>query len=48
MNTHCKEDPIYVFPEMKLSGFVPNFHILVAVSLTDTVHECIGNRNEAA
>ncbi len=25
---HCKEDPIYVFPEMKLRGFVPNFHAI--------------------
>ncbi len=22
--THCKEDPIYVLPEMKLRGLVPN------------------------
>jgi len=29
---HCKEDPIYVFPEMKLRGLVPNFHIYVSVS----------------
>jgi hypothetical protein len=29
---HCKEDPIYVFPEMKLRGPVPNFHIHVSVS----------------
>ncbi len=27
---HCKEDPIYVFPEMKLLGLVPNFHIHAA------------------
>jgi hypothetical protein len=27
---HCKEDPIYVFPEMKLRGLVPNFHIHVS------------------
>ncbi len=26
---HCKEDPIYVFPEMKLRGLVPSFHIHV-------------------
>jgi hypothetical protein len=25
----CKQDPIYVFPEMKLRGLVPNFHIHV-------------------
>ncbi len=29
---HCKEDPIYVFPGMKLRGFVPNFYIYVSVS----------------
>jgi hypothetical protein len=28
----CKEDPIYVFPEMKLRGRFPNFHIHVSVS----------------
>jgi hypothetical protein len=28
---HCKEDPIYVFPEMKLRGLVSNFHIHVSV-----------------
>jgi hypothetical protein len=32
VNTHCKEDPIYVFPEMKLHGLVPNFHIYVSVN----------------
>jgi hypothetical protein len=26
---HCKEYPIYLFPEMKLRGLVPNFHIYV-------------------
>jgi hypothetical protein len=31
-DAHCKEDPIYVFPEMKLRGRVPNFHIHVSVS----------------
>jgi hypothetical protein len=30
--THRKEDPIYVFPKMKLLGLVPNFNILVSVS----------------
>ncbi len=30
--THCKQDPIYVFPEMKLCDLVPNFHIHVSVS----------------
>jgi hypothetical protein len=29
---HCKEDPNDVFPEMKLQGLVPNFHIHVSVS----------------
>jgi hypothetical protein len=29
---HWKEDPIYVFPEMKLYGLVPNFHIHLSVS----------------
>ncbi len=29
---HCKEDPIYVFPGMKLHGFVPNSYIHVSVS----------------
>jgi hypothetical protein len=29
---HCKEDPIYVFPIMKLRGLFPNFHIHVSVS----------------
>ncbi len=28
----CREDPIYVFPEMKLRGLFPNFHIHVSVS----------------
>jgi hypothetical protein len=29
---HCKENPIYEFPEMKLHGLVHNFHIHVSVS----------------
>jgi hypothetical protein len=29
---HCKEDPIYEFPEMKLRGLVPNFNIHVSES----------------
>jgi hypothetical protein len=29
---HCKEEPNYVFPEMKLRGLLPNFHIHVSVS----------------
>jgi hypothetical protein len=24
---HCKQDPIYLFPEMKLRGLILNFHI---------------------
>jgi hypothetical protein len=28
---HCKQDPIYEFPEMKLRGLVPKFHIHVSV-----------------
>jgi hypothetical protein len=28
----CKEDPNYGFPEMKLRGLVPNFHIHISVS----------------
>jgi hypothetical protein len=24
---HCKEDPIYVFPEIKLRGLSPYFYI---------------------
>ncbi len=31
-STHCIEDPIYIFPEMKLRGLGPNFHIHVSVS----------------
>jgi hypothetical protein len=29
---YCKEDPIYVFPEIKLHGSVPNFYIHVSLS----------------
>ncbi len=29
---HCREDPIYVFPEMKLLGLVPDSYIHVSVS----------------
>ncbi len=32
LTPHCEEDPIYVFPEMKLIGLVPSFHILVSVN----------------
>jgi hypothetical protein len=32
LTPHWKEDPIYVSPEMKLSGFLPKFHIHVSVS----------------
>jgi hypothetical protein len=28
---HCKDGPIYVFPERKLRSLVPNFNILVSV-----------------
>jgi hypothetical protein len=46
----CKEDPIYVFPEMKLRGLFPTSHIHVSVSdkyipriglpILLLVHEC--------
>jgi hypothetical protein len=29
---HCKQDQIYVFPEMKLRGLVPKIHIHESVS----------------
>jgi hypothetical protein len=29
---YSKKDPIYVFPELKLPGLVPNFQIQVSVS----------------
>jgi hypothetical protein len=29
---HCNENPIYVFPEKKLHGLSPNFHIHASVS----------------
>jgi hypothetical protein len=35
---HCKEDPIYVFLEMKLSGLVPNFLIHVSVSIEQFIY----------
>jgi hypothetical protein len=31
-SVHCKEDPIYLYTEMKLRGLVPSFHIHVSVS----------------
>jgi hypothetical protein len=31
-NARCKENPIYFFPEKKLRGLSPNFHIHVSVS----------------
>jgi hypothetical protein len=49
---HCTENLIYLFPEMKRRGLVPNYYIHVSgsqigrlilgiyKSLTDTVHEC--------
>jgi hypothetical protein len=33
--THCKEDPIYVFPENKLRGLSPNFHIHIHICVSD-------------
>ncbi len=32
VSLHCTENPIYVFPEMKLRGLVPNYYIHVSVS----------------
>jgi hypothetical protein len=32
---HCKQDRIYVFPDMKLCGLVPDFHINRSL-----IHEC--------
>jgi hypothetical protein len=29
---HCKQNLIFIFPEMKLRGLVPNFHMHVSVS----------------
>jgi hypothetical protein len=29
---HSKEDPIYVFPEIKLRGTSPNFYLQLSVS----------------
>jgi hypothetical protein len=29
---HCKQNLIYIFPEMKLRGLVSNFHMHVSVS----------------
>jgi hypothetical protein len=29
---HCKEDSKHIFPEIKLRGLVPNFHIHTSVS----------------
>jgi hypothetical protein len=29
---HCTENPIYVFPEMKMRGHVPNSYTHVSVS----------------
>jgi hypothetical protein len=36
-HTHCSENPIYVFPEKKLHGLSPNFHIHVSVSSTSLI-----------
>ncbi len=49
---HCKQDPIYVFPEMKLCGIVPTFMYLWAIGqpillrklLTDTWMWKLGTR----
>jgi hypothetical protein len=41
-STHCNEDPIYVFPEMKLRGLIPNIQIHVSVS--DLYIPTIGSR----
>jgi hypothetical protein len=35
---HCTENPIYVFPEMKLGGLVSNSYIHVSVSDLYTVY----------
>jgi hypothetical protein len=32
LSSHCKENPIYVFPEKKLPGLSPNFYIHVSVN----------------
>ncbi len=41
---HYKQDPIYEFPEMKLSSFVLSFHIHVSVSdLYIPGLECVQN-----
>jgi hypothetical protein len=32
VSLHCKLDPIYVFPEIKLRGLILNFHIHVSLS----------------
>ncbi len=39
---HCTENPIYVFPEMKLRGLVPNSCIYVFVSDSDLCIPRIG------
>jgi hypothetical protein len=33
LTVHCTENPIYVFPEMKLHGLILNFHIHVSVCI---------------
>ncbi len=43
---HCKENPIYVFPEMKLRCLVPSFHICGNYkSLTETWMWKLGTRS---
>ncbi len=45
--SHCNENPIYVFPEKELGGLSPNFHIHVSVMIyifRGTVHIFSSNR----
>ncbi len=44
---HCKENTIYVFPEIKLHGLLHNFHIHVSYESL-TVYMNVGIGNEAA
>jgi hypothetical protein len=39
LNTsHCKENQIYVFPQKKLRGRIPNFYIHISVSDLYTIY----------
>jgi hypothetical protein len=38
MSPHCKEIPIYAFPEKELRGFSPNFHILSLWAIERSVY----------